>query len=114
VANGRERFIFGSVDLSTGIELLAVENALHWRAGDHEKCASDAQHHQGEILRRSETNGDRRAGCEGCRYLEGRQVARHRDWNGPEPDPRCFSRLLSVRHYRPGRRAAVMNSQRFS
>jgi hypothetical protein len=36
------------------------QSALHRRAGDHEKRANDAEHHQGEILRRSETNGDRR------------------------------------------------------
>src|SRR5262245_10578520 len=52
--------------LTTSMPTAAVRNpsahqrALHRRAGDHEKRANDAEHHQGEILRGSETNGDRR------------------------------------------------------
>src|SRR5262249_48604785 len=36
------------------------KRALPRRAGDHEKGANDAEPHRGKILRRSETNGDRR------------------------------------------------------
>src|SRR5262249_29681607 len=73
-----------------------ISAPLPGRAGDHERRANEAEHHQGKILRRSETNGDRRDRRRKERHHDHAERAGHE--RADRRDTQCRAGAPLLRH----------------